>query len=73
MGRLQVTGVGGAVGFYVFADKNSPDANVVYLEQSGLGLPDEAFYREESHAAIRAAYVEAHRQDGSAHEHEHRR
>ncbi len=58
IGRLQVTGVGGVVGFYVFADKNSPDENVVYLEQSGIGLPDEAFYREDSHAAIRAAYVE---------------
>ena len=58
MGRLQVTGVSGAVGFYVFADKNSPDENVVYLEQSGLGLPDEAFYREAAHAATRAAYVE---------------
>jgi len=58
LGRLQVTGVSGAVGFYVFADKNSPDENVVYLEQSGLGLPDEAFYREDSHAAVRAAYVE---------------
>ncbi len=58
IGRLQVTGVSGAVGFYVFADKNSPDDNVVYLEQSGLGLPDEAFYREDSHAATRAAYVE---------------
>ncbi|NYI41937.1 M13 family metallopeptidase [Demequina lutea] len=58
LGRLQVSGVSGAVGFYVFADKNSPDENVVYLEQSGLGLPDEAFYREDSHAATRAAYVD---------------
>lgn len=58
LGKLQVTGVGGAIGFYVFADKNSPDENVVYLEQSGLGLPDEAFYREDAHAAIRTAYVE---------------
>lgn len=58
MGRLQVTGVGGAVGFYVFADKNSPDETVVYLEQSGLGLPDEAFYRDDAHADVRAAYLE---------------
>jgi len=58
IGRLQVAGIGGAVGFYVFADKNSPDQNVVYLEQSGIGLPDEAFYREDAHAAIRAAYVD---------------
>jgi len=57
LGRLQVTGVSGVVGFYVFADKSNPDENVVYLEQSGLGLPDEAFYREDAHAETRAAYV----------------
>jgi len=57
LGRLSLAGVGGAVGFYVFADKNNPDENVVYLEQSGIGLPDEAFYREDAHAPIRAAYV----------------
>ena len=58
LGHLQVTGVGGAVGFYVFADKNSPDETVVYLEQSGLGLPDEAYYRDDAHAAVRSAYVD---------------
>jgi putative endopeptidase len=29
----------------------------VYLTQSGLGLPDESYYHEESFAAIREAYV----------------
>ncbi|GIG53402.1 M13 family metallopeptidase [Demequina activiva] len=58
MGALQRTGVSGTVGYYVFADKNNPDANVVYLAQYGLGLPDEAYYREESHADTRAKYVE---------------
>lgn len=57
IGRLQVTGIGGPVGFYVFADKLNPDSNVVYLEQSGLGLPDEAFYREDIHAPVREKYV----------------
>ncbi len=57
MGRLQVTGVGGAVGYEVFADKLNPDANVLYLFQSGIGLPDEAFYREDAHQPIREAYV----------------
>ncbi|MFW2513755.1 M13 family metallopeptidase [Demequina sp. SO4-13] len=57
MGALQRTGVGGAVGYYVFADKNDPDKNVVYLSQYGLGLPDEAYYREDSHAQTRAKYV----------------
>ncbi len=57
VGTLQAAGVGGMVGFEVFADKLHPDENVVYLFQSGLGLPDEAFYREEAHAPIREQYV----------------
>lgn len=58
MAHLQATGVGGAIGYEVFADKLRPDENVIYLFQSGLGLPDEAFYREEAHEPIRAKYVE---------------
>ncbi|WP_062135384.1 M13 family metallopeptidase [Demequina aestuarii] len=57
MGALQRTGVAGAVGYYVFADKNDPDTNVVYLSQYGLGLPDEAYYREDAHADTREKYV----------------
>ena len=58
VGKLQREGTTGAVGYYVFADKADPDANVVYLLQSGLGLPDEAFYREDIHAETRTKYVE---------------
>jgi putative endopeptidase len=57
LGTLATTGVGGLVGFYVFADKRDPQRNVVYLEQSGLGLPDEAYYREDIHAETRTKYV----------------
>ncbi len=57
IGSLQASGVGGIVGYEVFADKSQPDRNVVYLFQSGIGLPDEAFYREEGHAAVREKYV----------------
>ncbi|WP_084106186.1 M13 family metallopeptidase [Demequina sp. NBRC 110056] len=58
MGALERAGVTGTVGYYVFADKNRPDDNVVYLSQYGLGLPDEAYYRDEAHAETRAKYVE---------------
>lgn len=58
VGRLQREGTSGGVGYYVFASKADPDANVVYLLQSGLGLPDEAFYRDDAHAETRAKYVE---------------
>lgn len=57
IGALQTSGVGGLIGYEVFADKAEPDSNVVYLFQSGIGLPDEAFYREEAHAPLREKYV----------------
>ena len=58
VGQLQREGTGGAVGYYVFAAKADPDSNVVYVLQSGLGLPDEAFYTDDTHADTRAKYVE---------------
>ncbi|GAB77935.1 putative endopeptidase [Austwickia chelonae] len=57
LGGLQREGVGGAVEPYVNTDAGQPDRYVVYLEQSGLGLPDEAYYREESYAELRERYV----------------
>ncbi|MFP5360592.1 MAG: peptidase M13, partial [Actinomycetes bacterium] len=57
IGELQRGGVSGVVGYYVFADRLDPDRNVVYLGQSGIGLPDEAYYREDAHAATREKYV----------------
>mgnify|MGYP000205347720 CR=1 FL=1 len=41
----------------VFGDPKNPGTNVVHLEQSGIGLPDEAYYREDHYAPIREAYV----------------
>ncbi|ROS77061.1 M13 family metallopeptidase [Cellulomonas sp. PhB143] len=57
LGALQSTGAGGAVSFWVDNDAKDPETYVVYLHQSGLGLPDEAYYREEQHAGLREAYV----------------
>src|SRR5690606_13924169 len=56
LGGLQRTGAGGALGFWVDNDAHDPDTYVVYLTQSGLGLPDESYYREEQHAPALAAY-----------------
>lgn len=42
----------------VFGDPKNPDTNVVHLEQSGISLPDEAYYREDHYAPIREAYVD---------------
>lgn len=57
VGRLQRTGVGGAVGQYVDTDAKNSARYLVHFTQSGIGLPDESYYREENYAEIREAYV----------------
>ncbi|WP_029289462.1 M13 family metallopeptidase [Cellulomonas sp. HZM] len=56
LGALQRTGAGGAVGFWIDNDAKDPERYVVYLYQSGLGLPDESYYRDEQYAAVLEAY-----------------
>ncbi|GEL96167.1 M13 family metallopeptidase [Cellulomonas composti] len=56
LGALQRTGAGGAVGLWVDNDADDPERYVVYLHQAGLGLPDEAYYRDEQYAPVLAAY-----------------
>lgn len=58
IGRLQRTGVGGAVGHYVDTDAKNSARYLVHFSQAGIGLPDESYYRQDDHAEIRAAYVE---------------
>lgn len=58
LGELQRTGVGGGTGLYVNTDAKDSTRYLVHLTQSGLGLPDESYYREEQHAEILAAYPE---------------
>ena len=41
---------------FVNTDDKDSSRYVVYLEQGGLGLPDESYYREEQHASTLAAY-----------------
>jgi predicted metalloendopeptidase len=56
LGRLQRTGVGGGAGIYVDTDSKDSTRYLVHLTQSGLGLPDESYYRDPQHAEILAAY-----------------
>ncbi|MDM7832628.1 M13 family metallopeptidase [Cellulomonas edaphi] len=56
LGALQRTGAGGVVGFWVDNDAKDPEKYVAYLNQAGLGLPDESYYRDEQYAAVLAAY-----------------
>lgn len=44
--------------FGIYGDPADPDINAVHIEQSGLGLPDEAYYREDRYQPVREAYVE---------------
>ena len=39
------------------ADPGEPSRYAVFASQGGLGLPDEAYYRLDEHAEIRAAYL----------------
>ena len=56
VGRLQRAGVGGGAGLYVDTDSKDSSRYLLHVSQSGLGLPDEAYYRDEQHAEILAAY-----------------
>jgi putative endopeptidase len=42
---------------HVSTDAKDPSRYLVHLSQAGLGLPDESYYREESYAEVRTAYV----------------
>lgn len=58
VGALQRTGVGGGAGVYVDTDSKDSTRYLLHISQSGLGLPDESYYRDPSHAEILAAYPE---------------
>ncbi|WP_255648892.1 M13 family metallopeptidase [Nocardia australiensis] len=58
LGRLQRTGVGGAIGVYVDTDDKNSNRYLVHAAQSGIGLPDESYYRQDEFAEIRTSYIE---------------
>src|SRR5690606_31493751 len=57
LGALERQGVGGFLAAFVDNDRGDPERYLVFLEQAGLGLPDESYYREEKFAEIRGAYL----------------
>lgn len=56
LGTLERVGVGGVVASYVDTDAKDSTRYLVHLTQSGIGLPDESYYREDSYADTRQAY-----------------
>jgi putative endopeptidase len=57
LGTLARSGVAGVVAREVWADPGDPDRMVLWLGQDGIGLPDEAYYREDQHKELREKYV----------------
>lgn len=55
-GSLQRRGVSGLYQAGANSDAGQPDRNVLSLIQSGLGLPDESYYREEQFAELLSEY-----------------
>ena len=56
-GRLEREGVRGFVQLFVDTDPGDPSRYIVLVEQGGLGLPDESYYRDDAHAETRVAYL----------------
>jgi putative endopeptidase len=56
LGRLERGGSSGFFQVFVDNDPGQPERYLVFLEQGGLGLPDESYYREEKFADIRTKY-----------------
>jgi putative endopeptidase len=55
--RLERHGVGGFFDIFVDNDPGQPDRYLVFVEQGGINLPDESYFREEKFASVREAYV----------------
>jgi putative endopeptidase len=56
LGKLERAGVGGFLQAFVDNDPGDPERYLVFLEQGGIGLPDESYFREPKFADIRDAY-----------------
>ena len=57
IGEFQRQGIGGFVGLYVDNDKEDTEIYRLFIEQGGLSLPDESYYREAQFAPVLDAFV----------------
>jgi putative endopeptidase len=57
LAALQRAGVPGLFSIFVRTDSKRSDQYITYIEQGGLGLPDESYYRDSKYERIRKAYV----------------
>ena len=56
-GALGAVGGPSPLEWGVSNDPSAPERYTMFLAQGGLGLPDEAYYRQDSYAPVRAKYV----------------
>lgn len=56
LGEADRSGVASAIGFYVEPDPGNPKRKLPFITQSGISLPDESYYREDSFAEIRSEF-----------------
>lgn len=57
LGSLERQGVDGFLQLFIDNDPGNPERYIVFIEQGGISLPDEAYYRQAEHAALREAFV----------------
>jgi len=57
LAALQRVGAAGFFRIFVRTDAKKSDQYIAYIEQGGLGLPNESYYREPKYDGIRKAYV----------------
>ena len=57
LGEFEARGLSGLFYTYVSTDNKDSTKNIVYLGQSGLSLPDEAYYREDEYKEIRQEFL----------------
>ncbi|KAA8817680.1 peptidase M13 [Bifidobacterium callitrichos] len=57
LGRLNASTGVDVFALPIYGDPGNPDLNIAHIEQAGILLPDEAYYREDHYAPVRDAYV----------------
>ena len=58
LGGFARQAVAGLIDFEAESDPGDPTRYVIFVGQGGIGLPDEAYYRLDEHAAVRDQYLQ---------------
>lgn len=57
LGSMEPTGGPDLFAFEIYGDEGDPKNDIIHIGQGGLGLPDEAYYREPRYEQIRQSYL----------------